>query len=83
MSTPLCADRCELVADLAAGLARATGVPERAERVALGLTPVFVPPIPVREPVVVAPYRCAACGKPCDTFPRARACEDRDNAESD
>lgn len=82
MSNPLCADRCELVADLAASLARATGIPERAERVNLGLTPVHVPPIPLREPVV-APFECAACGKPCGSRSEARACEDYDNAESD
>lgn len=82
MSTPLCADRCELVADLAARLARAAGVPERAERVSLGLTPVHVPPIPPRlEPA--APFECAACGKGCQSRSEARACEDYDNAEGD
>jgi hypothetical protein len=82
VSTPLCADRCELVASMAAQTARLLGIPERAERVSLGLTPVHVPPIPVREPVV-APFECAACGRGCGSFSEARACEDYDNAESD
>lgn len=47
-SQPPCADRCALVADLVVQLARATGRTERAERVALGLSPDYVPPTPPR-----------------------------------
>lgn len=43
---PPCADRCTLVADLVSQLARSHGRSERAERVALGLSPEFVEPLP-------------------------------------
>ena len=50
---PPCADRCTLVADLVVRLAQAHGRSERAERVGLGLSPEFVPPVP-RTPTAAA-----------------------------
>jgi hypothetical protein len=44
--TELCADRCQIVADLAARVAQAEGKSERHVRVSLGLTPEYVPPLP-------------------------------------
>lgn len=44
--TEPCADRCPILADALADLARARGTTERTERVARGLSPDFVPPVP-------------------------------------
>lgn len=43
---PPCADRCTLVADLAARIARAEGRTERDVRVSIGLSPEHIPPVP-------------------------------------
>lgn len=51
--TEPCADRCTIVADVMVELAHAHGRSERAERVAHGLTPEFVPPVP-RTPTSAA-----------------------------
>lgn len=50
---PPCAHGCAWVADLVVRLAQATGRSERAERVALGLSPEYVPPVP-RTPTAAA-----------------------------
>lgn len=44
--TEPCADRCSTIAEVLVELAHAHGRSERAERVAHGLTPEFVPPLP-------------------------------------
>ena len=44
--TEPCADRCTILADVVSRLALAEGRSERAQRVALGLSPEFVPPLP-------------------------------------
>lgn len=62
MSVPLCADRCTLVADLVAQIARRSGGPERAVRVGLGLSPEYVPPIPPRQPQADITHMRAALG---------------------
>ena len=41
-----CADRCTVLADVLARLARAEGKSESHERLSFGLTPEFVPPLP-------------------------------------
>lgn len=68
MSTPLCADRCQMVADLVAENARLRGLDERSGRISLGLTPVYVPPIPLHE--------CAGCGAEYTSGIAAAACDD-------
>lgn len=44
--TEPCADRCQIVADLVASRALDHGRSERAERIAWGLSPEYVPPLP-------------------------------------
>lgn len=68
VSTPLCADRCDLVADLVAENARLRGLTEREARVARGLTPEFVPPIPL--------HSCTQCPSMHPSPLAAAACED-------
>lgn len=70
-SVPPCADRCSLVADLAAQVARATGSQERVVRISSGLTPVYVP--------VSGRYVCEGCGHVWDSREAADACATYDD----
>ena len=44
--TEPCADRCTVLADVVARLAQARGTSEAHERLSMGLSPEYVPPVP-------------------------------------
>lgn len=54
--TEPCADRCTVMAEVLVELAHAHGRSERAERVAHGMSPEFVPPVPRRSTSAAAQW---------------------------